>query len=179
MLSRLPSGDWLMVPPVMPDKAIFATLSNCYVEKPGESVFVLLPGRSEQEPPINAVDLDDDAVKAQQFSEREDACVKATLHRIETKLDNVLKSDDLGVSNAASVTIRQAARTTGLSYTTLLRAIKDGRLSAHKVGRGRIRPTYRVSVADLQKFIEASRVQPPDSPTIPTTRVRRKSRHFD
>ena len=51
MLAKLPSGDWLMLPPVMPDKAAFsATLSNCYVEKPGESVFVLLPGSSENGP---------------------------------------------------------------------------------------------------------------------------------
>jgi hypothetical protein len=98
------------------------------------------------------------------------------------KLDQILAAhppNEAPSSDAACVSLKAVGRMTSLSYTSLIRAIKDGRLLAHNIGRGRSRPTYRVRLADLQKFIEASRVHPPDSPTMPTTTVRKKSRHFD
>lgn len=67
----------------------------------------------------------------------------------------------------------------GHSESSLRRAIKDGRLKAHSIGRGRKRPTYGICRADLEAFIVASRVQPPDPLRIPTIGVKKKSRHFD
>lgn len=75
--------------------------------------------------------------------------------------------------------LRRCVTVSGHSESTLRRAIKDGRLKAHTIGRGRKRPTYGIYRCDLEAFIEASRVQPPDSPRIPTIGVRNKSRHFD
>jgi excisionase family DNA binding protein len=74
--------------------------------------------------------------------------------------------------------LRECAAVLGHSESSLRRAIKDGRLRAHTIGRGRKRPTYGIYRADLEGFIEASRVQPPDPPRVPTIGVRRKSRHF-
>jgi hypothetical protein len=70
-------------------------------------------------------------------------------------------------------------RVSGHSVSTLRRAIKDGRLKAHTIGRGRKRPTYGIIWSDLEAYIEASRVQLSDPPRIPTITVRKKSRHFD
>lgn len=67
----------------------------------------------------------------------------------------------------------------GHSESSLRRAIKDGRLKAHTVGRGRKRPTYRIYRCDLEAFIEASRFRPSDPPRVPTIGVKKKSRHFD
>jgi len=74
--------------------------------------------------------------------------------------------------------LRECITVSGHSERSLRRAIKDGRLKARTIGRGRKRPTYGIYRTDLDGFIEASRVQPPDPPQIPTTGVRRKSRHF-
>lgn len=75
--------------------------------------------------------------------------------------------------------LREVVRVSGRSASTIRRAIKDGLLQVHKVGRGKRRPTYEIHAADLQRYIEASRVESPDPPSIPTVKVRRKSRHFD
>jgi hypothetical protein len=74
--------------------------------------------------------------------------------------------------------LRECVSVSGHSESTLRRAIKDGRLRAHTIGRGRQRPTYGIYWTDLEGFIEASRVQPADPPQVPTIGVRRKSRHF-
>jgi excisionase family DNA binding protein len=75
--------------------------------------------------------------------------------------------------------IEEAARLSGRSVTTIRRDIKGGTLRAHVVGRGRRRPSYRIRRADLKAYIEAGRAEPPDPPAVPTTTVRKKSRHFD
>ena len=75
--------------------------------------------------------------------------------------------------------IEEAARLSGRSVTTIRRDIKGGTLRAHVVGRGRRRPSYRIRRADLKVYIEAGRAEPPDPPAVPTTTVRKKSRHFD
>jgi hypothetical protein len=75
--------------------------------------------------------------------------------------------------------LRQCITLSGHSETTLRRAIRDGRLKAHTIGRGRKRPTYGIVRGDLAAYIEASRVELPDPPRVPTIGVRAKSRHFD
>ena len=75
--------------------------------------------------------------------------------------------------------IEEAARLSGRSVTTIRRDIKGGTLRAHVVGRGRRRPSYRIRRADLKAYIQAGRAEPPDPPAVPTTTVRKKSRHFD
>lgn len=123
-----------------------------------------------------------------------DDALAAQLARMERKLDNLGRSNDeetvmdhplFGgqepVEQGQSQLLRlgQCVRVAGHSNSTLRRAIKDGRLKAHAIGRGRKRPTYGVFLGDLEAYIEASRVDLPDSPRIPTTGVRKKSRHFD
>lgn len=75
--------------------------------------------------------------------------------------------------------IREAARLSGRSITTIRRDINGGTLRAHVVGRGRRRRSFRIRQADLDAYIEASQAEPPDPPAVPTTPVRKKSRHFD
>lgn len=74
--------------------------------------------------------------------------------------------------------LRQCVSRSGLSLTTLRRAIKAGLLKAHTIGRGQRRPTYGIYQRDLERYIEASRYDPPDPPQTPTIGVRKKSRHF-
>ena len=85
-------------------------------------------------------------------------------------------SDDQNQSNL--LRLAQCVRVSGHSESTLRRAIRDCRLKAHTIGRGRKRPTYGIIRSDLEAYIEASRVQLPDSPSIPIIGVRKKSRHF-
>jgi excisionase family DNA binding protein len=75
--------------------------------------------------------------------------------------------------------IEEAARLSGRSVTTIRRDIKDGTLRAHVVGRGRRRPSYRIRRADLKAYIRAGLAETPDPPAVPTTTVKKKSRHFD
>lgn len=76
------------------------------------------------------------------------------------------------------LTLRQCADHSGRSASTIRRAIRGGMLRVHNVGRGRKRPSYRVRADELQQYVEAGRVETPDPPTLPTTGVRTKSRHF-
>jgi hypothetical protein len=75
--------------------------------------------------------------------------------------------------------IKEADRLSGRSVTTIRRDIRGGALRAHVVGRGRRRPSYRIRRADLNAYIQAGRTEAPDPPAVPTTTVRKKSRHFD
>lgn len=75
--------------------------------------------------------------------------------------------------------IEEAARLSGRSVSTIRRDIKGGSLRAHVVGRGRRRPSYRIRRADLKTYIQAGRAEPSDPPSVPTTPVTKKSRHFD
>jgi hypothetical protein len=75
--------------------------------------------------------------------------------------------------------LKRCVALSGHSGSTLRRAIKDGRLKAHAIGRGQRRPTYGIRRSDLQEYIRASQVSPPDPPSLPTTGVKKKSRHFD
>ena len=49
----------------------------------------------------------------------------------------------------------EAARRLGVTLRTLRRFIEDGRLPAYKMGR-----VIRVQQADLDAFVDASRIQP-------------------
>ena len=75
--------------------------------------------------------------------------------------------------------IEEAARLSGRSVTTIRRDIRAGTLRAHVVGRGRRRPSYRIHRADLKAYIRAGLAETPDPPVVPTTTVKKKSRHFD
>jgi hypothetical protein len=83
-----------------------------------------------------------------------------------------------GAGQSGLLRLGECVTLSGHSERSLRRAIKDGRLKAHTIGRGRKRPTYGIYRTDLEGFIEASRVQPSDPPRVPTIGVRRKSRHF-
>ncbi|TMJ00894.1 MAG: helix-turn-helix domain-containing protein [Alphaproteobacteria bacterium] len=52
------------------------------------------------------------------------------------------------------LSIEQAAKHAALSPTTLRRAIKQGLLDAKNVSLGKKRPTYRVTMRQLNNFIE-------------------------
>jgi excisionase family DNA binding protein len=75
--------------------------------------------------------------------------------------------------------IEEAALLSGRSATTIRRDIRAGTLRAHVVGRGRRRPSYRIRRADLKAYIRAGLAETPDPPVVPTTTVKKKSRHFD
>jgi excisionase family DNA binding protein len=75
--------------------------------------------------------------------------------------------------------IEEAALLSGRSVTTIRRDIRAGTLRAHVVGRGRRRPSYRIRRADLKAYIRAGLAETPDPPVVPTTTVKKKSRHFD
>lgn len=83
------------------------------------------------------------------------------------------------LSQPGLLRLRQCVALSGHSESTLRRAIRDGRLKAHTIGRGRKRPTYGILGSDLQAYLEATRLQFPDLPSVPTTKVTKKSRHFD
>ncbi len=76
------------------------------------------------------------------------------------------------------LTLRQCADLSGRSITTIRRAVRDGVLKAHNVGRGRRKRSYRIHADDLHRYVEAGRVELPGPPHVPTTPVRTKSRHF-
>ena len=75
--------------------------------------------------------------------------------------------------------IEDAALLSGRSVTTIRRDIRAGTLRAHVVGRGRRRPSYRIRRADLKAYIRAGLAETPDPPVVPTTTIKKKSRHFD
>jgi excisionase family DNA binding protein len=88
-------------------------------------------------------------------------------------------SQKTGRGGSKWYSIEEAASLAGRSVSTIRRDIKAGTLPAHAIGRGRRRPSYRIRRADLKAYIQAGRAEQPDPPAVPTTPVRKKSRHFD
>lgn len=70
------------------------------------------------------------------------------------------------------LSVEQAAKHASLSPTTLRRAIKQGLLDAKNVSLGKKRPTYRLTMQQLTKFIEKGGA-PADERVLEY-----KSRHF-
>lgn len=101
--------------------------------------------------------------------------------RVADRLEPTRKgiSQKTGRVGAKWYSIEEAASLAGRSVSTMRRDIKAGTLPAHVIDRGRRRPSYRIRRADLKAYIQAGRAEQPDPPAVPTTPVRKKSRHFD
>lgn len=101
--------------------------------------------------------------------------------RIASRLESTTSGTSQRAGRGASkwYGIEEAASLSGRSVSTIRRDIKAGTLPAHVIGRGRRRPSYRIRRTDLKAYIQAGRAEPPDPPAVPTTPVRKKSRHFD
>jgi excisionase family DNA binding protein len=77
------------------------------------------------------------------------------------------------------LTIKQFAKKSGISETTLRRSIRDGSLTAHVLGKGKKRPSYRIRPEDFEAYLAAGRTSEVTPLRVPTISVRKKSRHFD
>ena len=79
------------------------------------------------------------------------------------------------------LSIEQAAKHAALSPTTLRRAIKQGLLDAKNVSLGKKRPTYRVTMRQLNNFIENGGAPADERVERPATHVvllEYRSRHL-
>jgi excisionase family DNA binding protein len=83
---------------------------------------------------------------------RDDASV--TLERINAKLDILIEGSEQEA--VEFVSIRQAARLTGLSSSHVRRAVVSGELPASNVGSA-ARPTYRISRTDMEDWMNRKR----------------------
>src|SRR5439155_1211307 len=59
------------------------------------------------------------------------------------------RQEPRGTAQGHLLRLRECVRLAGHSESTLRRAIRDGRLKAHTIGRGRKRPTYGILRGDL------------------------------
>ncbi|MGJ4924807.1 helix-turn-helix domain-containing protein [Bradyrhizobium sp. HKCCYLRH2015] len=67
--------------------------------------------------------------------------------------------------------LREAAKRLGASVDHVRALVDDGRLRYVNIGRGRKRPRYRFTEADLNEFIEASRAR--EEAPCPSSRSRK------
>jgi excisionase family DNA binding protein len=114
--------------------------------------------------------------------------IASCLERIDQKLSEERPADEpivevpvchTGPNPNAWLSVRQCASFSGISETTLRRAIHSGALRSHLVGLGKRRPTYRIKESDLVAFLNGNVAEAKTPPAMPTARVRKKSRHFD
>lgn len=104
--------------------------------------------------------------------------VVSDLATITETLDKLVQPKCASVESPGYFSMSEAAAKTGLSYSTIRRAVMSLELPVSKIGSGG-RPTYRISDKDLAEWLEKAKggVAPP--PSMPTVNVRNRSRHFD
>jgi hypothetical protein len=83
---------------------------------------------------------------------------------------------DAGSQNWLSV--KQAAKSSGASYTSILRAIKTGNLKASCLNPDALRPTYRIKPEVLEAWLEANGGAAGAPPKMPKVRRKIRSRYF-
>lgn len=76
------------------------------------------------------------------------------------------------------LTVKQAAISSGSSYTSILRAIKAGRLKASCLNPDALRPTYRIKPQDLEAWLETNGGATGAPPQMPKVRRKVRSRYF-
>jgi len=101
---------------------------------------------------------------------------ETTLQRIEAKVD-LLVARTVGTQREW-YSIKQAADASGLSPTTIRRAIKSGALKAHNPSGSFQRPTYRIHRADLDTFMQKHAAGASVLPPPATFKRKIKSRYF-
>lgn len=88
------------------------------------------------------------------------------LQRIETKLDRALTRQESDGTESEYVSIKRAARITGLSGSHIRRAVLSGDLPASNTG-GSLRPVYSIARKDLAAWMEKKKggtaIVPPKS----------------